>query len=66
MIKVEYLEKEIDKTTVLYFESRTVDEESLADLDRVYEVLMSSLKRVIVAAGYDNSQKFFIELNNPV
>ena len=66
MIKVEYLEKEIDKTTVLYFESRTVDAESLADLDRVYEVLMSGLKRVIVAAGYDNSQKFFIELNNPV
>lgn len=65
MIKVESLEKEIDKTTVLYFESRTVDEESLADLDRMYEVLMSNLRTRVVAAGYDNSQKFFIELNNP-
>ena len=65
MIKVDLLEKEIDKTTVLYFESRTTDDRSLEDLDRLYEILMSNLNRVAVAGGYDNSQKFFIELKNP-
>lgn len=65
VIKVEYLEKEIDNTTVLYFKARTIDEESLNDLDKVYGSLMHNLKRVIVAAGYDNSQEFFIELKNP-
>jgi hypothetical protein len=65
VIKVDLLEKEIDKTTILYFESRLVDDESLMDLDKLYEILMSNLNRVVVAAGYDNSQKFFIELKNP-
>ena len=64
MIKVDLLEKEIDKTTVMYFETRTVDEDSLSELDKLYEILMSNLNRVVVAAGYDNSQKFFIELKN--
>lgn len=65
VIKVDLLEKEIDKTTVLYFETRTVDDDSLADLDRLYEILMSSLRSKVVAGGYDNSYKFFIELKNP-
>lgn len=65
MIKVEFLEKEIDKTSVIYFESRTTDEDSLADLDRLYELLVSSLRSKVVAGGYDNSAKFFIEIKNP-
>lgn len=65
MIKVDLLEKEIDKTTVLYFESRLTDDDSLSELDRLYEILVSSLSKVMVAGGYDNSHKFFIEVHNP-
>ena len=65
MIKVEFLEKEIDRTAVIYYESRTTDEESLAELDRLYEVLMSALRSKVVAGGYDNSAKFFIEVKLP-
>lgn len=65
MIKVEFLEKEIDKTSVMYFESRTIDEESLVELDRLYEILMSALRSKVVAGGYDNSAKFFIEVKLP-
>lgn len=64
MIKVDLLEKEIDNTTVLYFETRTKDEESLQELDKLYEILIANLSRVVVAAGYDNSSKFFVELKN--
>jgi len=65
MIKVEQISKEIDRTMVIYFESRTTDTESLSDLDSIYEVLMSNLRSRIVAGGYDNSSKFFIELKLP-
>lgn len=64
VIKVDLLEKEIDKTTVIYFESRTIDDNSLTELDKLYELLMSSLRSKVIGAGYDTSAKFFIELKN--
>ena len=64
MIKVEFLKKE--DSTILYFESRTTDSESLSELDNLYEVLMSAMSRTALGGGYDASNKFSIELNNVV
>lgn len=63
MIKVEFDKRE-DETT-LYFESRTTDEDSLKELDHLYEILMSGLSRTALSGGYDNSTRFSITLNNP-
>lgn len=64
MIKVDLVKKDED-TSVLYFESRTTDEASISELDSLYELLMSALKRNAVSGGYDSSYKFSIELKNP-
>ena len=63
MIKVEFDKRE-DETT-LFFESRTTDDESLKELDHLYEILMSSMARTALGGGYDCSNKFSIILANP-
>ena len=66
MIKVEAVKNEAAGTIVLHFESRTTDADSLEELDSLYEVLMSSMKRTVLSGGYDNSSRFSITLNNVV
>ena len=62
MIKVEITKDEAGDTATLYFESRTTDPDSLDELDSLYEVLMKSMTRTVVKAGYDNSSRFSIIL----
>lgn len=62
MIKVEVVRSEGGDTAVLHFESRTTDPDSLDELDSLYEVLMKAMTRTVVKAGYDNSNRFSIEL----
>ena len=63
MIKVEFDRRE-DETT-LFFESRTTDDDSLKELDHLYEILMSGLARTALGGGYDNTARFSITLKNP-
>lgn len=62
MIKVECIEN--DETIKLFFESRTTDNSSLAELDKLYEVLVSNLRLVVLNASYDRSNQFSITLKN--
>lgn len=64
MIKVEVVEQ--DESVVLYFEARTTDPKSLEELDSLYAVLMTAMKRTALGAKYDCSNKFSIKLNNLV
>lgn len=65
MIKVEMLRKDEEDTTVLFFESRTTDSDSLKELDELYEVIMTATRSTMVKAGYDSSNKFSVEFRNP-
>ena len=65
MIKVEFIRKE-DDTVDLIFESRTVDNDSLAELDYLYEILMRACSHTVLNGGYLNSSRFSITLNNMV
>jgi hypothetical protein len=64
VIKVEFTKNE--GTTTLHFESRTTDEDSLTELDHLYEILMFSMQRTSLGGGYDSSTRFSITLNNKV
>lgn len=58
MIKVEVITKE-DGTVSLYFESSTVDQNSLDKLDSVYQALAGNYPKT---GGYTFSNKFKIEV----
>jgi hypothetical protein len=64
VIKVDYLVK--NDTTTIHFESRTTDEESLSELDHLYEILMSNMQKTALGGGYDSSARFSIILPNVV
>ena len=62
MIKVDVTKNEKNETATIQFESRTTDQDSLDELDSLYEILMKSMSRTVIKAGYDNSSRFSILL----
>jgi chaperonin GroEL (HSP60 family) len=62
MVKVELLKRE--KTSVLFFESRTTDDTAIKELDELYAILMTSLGPSNAKGVYENSSRFSIELKN--
>jgi hypothetical protein len=66
VIKVETIFNKDKSTTSLHFESRTTDEDSLSELDELFNALMTaSDKKILIGMNYKNTSSFYMEILTP-